>query len=130
MVDLFLIQIYNYIKCKCTRFPWWLNGKESACQCRRHRFDPWSREDPTCCRATKPMYHNYWVCALEVRNLNYWSHVPQTLKPKLLVACALQQEKPLQWETPTLQLEINPRLHQLQKSPCSNEDLAQPKIHK
>ena len=23
-------------------FPRWLNGKESACQCRRHRLDPWS----------------------------------------------------------------------------------------
>jgi len=22
-------------------FPWWLSAKESACQCRRHRFDPW-----------------------------------------------------------------------------------------
>jgi len=21
-------------------FPWWLSGKESACQCRRHGFDP------------------------------------------------------------------------------------------
>ena len=21
--------------------PWWLSGKESACQCRRHRLDPW-----------------------------------------------------------------------------------------
>ena len=21
--------------------PWWINGKESACQCRRHGFDPW-----------------------------------------------------------------------------------------
>ena len=20
--------------------PWWLSGKESACQCRRHMFDP------------------------------------------------------------------------------------------
>ena len=20
--------------------PWWLSGKESACKCRRHRFDP------------------------------------------------------------------------------------------
>ena len=20
--------------------PWWLSGKESTCQCRRHRFDP------------------------------------------------------------------------------------------
>ena len=27
-------------------FPWWLNGKQSACQCRRHRFDPWVEEIP------------------------------------------------------------------------------------
>ena len=26
--------------------PWWLSGKESACQCRKHRFDPWSRKIP------------------------------------------------------------------------------------
>ena len=24
----------------------WLSGKESACQCRRYRFDPWSRKIP------------------------------------------------------------------------------------
>ena len=26
--------------------PWWLSGKESACQCRRHGFDPWVRKIP------------------------------------------------------------------------------------
>ena len=29
--------------------PWWLSGKESACQCRRcrrHKFDPWIQESP------------------------------------------------------------------------------------
>jgi len=26
--------------------PWWFSGKESACQCRRHRFNPWSRNIP------------------------------------------------------------------------------------
>ena len=26
--------------------PWWLSDKESACQCRRHRFDPWVRKIP------------------------------------------------------------------------------------
>ena len=26
--------------------PWWLTGKESTCQCRRHGFHPWSRKDP------------------------------------------------------------------------------------
>ena len=24
--------------------PWWLSGKESTCQCRRCRFDPWVRK--------------------------------------------------------------------------------------
>ena len=23
------------------RASWWLSGKEPACQCRRHRFNPW-----------------------------------------------------------------------------------------
>ena len=38
--------------------PWWLSGKESVCQCRRHGFNPW--QDPTCHRAAKPVY-NYWA---------------------------------------------------------------------
>ena len=29
-----------------TEIPWWLSGKESACQCRRHRFDPWVGKIP------------------------------------------------------------------------------------
>ena len=31
------------------------------------------REDPTCCKADKPMSHSYWTCALEAGSLNYWS---------------------------------------------------------
>ena len=38
-------------------------------------------EDPTCCRATKPVHHNYWACALEPASYNYWACVPQLLKP-------------------------------------------------
>ena len=26
--------------------PWWLSGKESTCQCRRLRFNPWDRKIP------------------------------------------------------------------------------------
>ena len=26
--------------------PWWLSGKESDCQCRRHELDPWLRKIP------------------------------------------------------------------------------------
>ena len=42
------------------------------------------REDPTCRRATKTVHHNYWACALEPASHNYWTHVPQLLKPVLL----------------------------------------------
>ena len=34
------------IKNKCRAFPGWLSGKESTCQCRRHRFDTWSGKIP------------------------------------------------------------------------------------
>ena len=26
--------------------PWWLSGKESACPCKRHGFDPWVGKIP------------------------------------------------------------------------------------
>ena len=29
------------------------------------------QEDPTCCGATKPVHHNYRVCALEPASHNY-----------------------------------------------------------
>ena len=29
-----------------TGLPWWLSGEDSAGQCRRHGFDPWSRKIP------------------------------------------------------------------------------------
>ena len=39
------------------------------------------QEDPTCCRATKPIRHNYWFCALEPMSHNYWALMPQLMKP-------------------------------------------------
>ena len=48
----------------------------------------WARalvqEDLTCRRATKPVRHNYWACALEPTSHNYWARVPQPLKPARL----------------------------------------------
>ena len=71
--------------------PCWLSGKEYACQCRRHRFNPWARKIPTCHRAIQPMLHNYWrLCSIALEL--------QLLKPTCPSACAPQQEKPLQWE--------------------------------
>ena len=85
-------------------------------------------EDLTCCEATKLVNHNYWACALEPGNRNYWVYVTQLLKPKHPRAHTPQQEKPLQ--AYALQPEFSPHLLQLQKSSCSNEDPAQPKKKK
>ena len=65
------------------------------------------REDPTCRRATKPMRHNYWACALEPASHNYWALAPQLLKP-MPRAHAPQQEKPPQWEAHAPQRRVAP----------------------
>ena len=41
------------------------------------------QEDPTCCKATKPIRHSYWACALEPASHNYWALLPRLLKPVL-----------------------------------------------
>ena len=46
LVDIFDTNTFFKIKEEMAGFPWWLSGKESACQCRRHRFDPWSGKIP------------------------------------------------------------------------------------
>ena len=65
------------------------------------------REDPICCGATKIVCHNYWSCALEPGSHNYWAHMPLVLKPMCLRSQD-PQEKPLQWEALTPQLQSSP----------------------
>ena len=55
------------------------------------------QEDTTRLRATKPMSHNHWACAVEPRSHKYRAHVPQLLKPVQLRARAAL-EKPPKWE--------------------------------
>ena len=71
-------------------------------------------EDSTCHRATKPPCCNYWTHALEPMSRNYQAHMP-LLKPAHPRACALQQEKPPQWEACAPKLETSPGLSQLEK---------------
>ena len=86
---------------------WWLSGKESACQCRRPGFSPWSRKIPH--------------AAEQLLSLCSSSQDSQLLKPLHPWALAPQQEKPLEWEA---------HAPQLVKSPPSNKDPMQPKINK
>ena len=58
------------------------------------------REDPICHRATKPVSHNYWACALEPASHNYWARMPQLLKlacpkPVLRNKRSPRNEKPM-----------------------------------
>ena len=101
------------------RLPQWLRGKESACQCRRHGFDPWARKIPHA--KEQQSVHNDWACALKPGSDNYCARMLQLLKPASPKAHALEQEKPPSRETCALRLE---------KSQCSNKDPAQPKINK
>ena len=59
------------------------------------------QEDSTCCGMTKPLHHNYWS--------------------PMLRACA-PQERPLQWEAHTLQLESGP-------TPAPHHPLQLEKVH-
>ena len=88
----------------------WLSGKESTCQYRRHRFDPWSGKIPHA-----------------AGHLSLCTTTTESMHPR---AHALQQEKPPQWEAQALRLESSPHSPQLQKNPGSNKDSAQTKIKK
>ena len=79
-------------------------------------------EDPSCRRAKKCVHHNCWACTLEPGNHNYWAHLSQLPKPAHSRACAPQQEKPLQWEAHTMQLENSSQSPQTEKSLCIDED--------
>ena len=73
-----------------TGLPRWLSGKEIACQSRRHRFDPWSRKIP--CTTTMSL-------CLRAQELQLVS--PRAATTEACAhpgVCALQREKPLQWE--------------------------------
>ena len=47
------------LKINYTGYSWWLSGKESTCQCRRHGFYPWSEKIPHAVEQAKPVCHKY-----------------------------------------------------------------------
>ena len=66
--------------------PSWISGKESAYQCRRHGFDPWSGKIPhvegqvcPCTSTTEPVLWSLGAATTEPRCSR--DHVPQREKP-------------------------------------------------
>ena len=91
---------FTFTKKLTMGLPWWLSGKESICQCRRHGFNPWSRNIL--------LASGQWSLCSRAREL-------QLLKPTCSRVHAPQEEKPLHWEVHPTQLESSPRLPQLEK---------------
>ena len=63
MACLFLHQYYKYIliqKVFCIGFPWWLSGKESAYQCKKHGFDPWASLVAQLVKSPPPMQETWF----------------------------------------------------------------------
>ena len=46
LLEVHLSRDFTFVKTVIQRLPWWLSGKESTCQCRIHRFDPWVMKIP------------------------------------------------------------------------------------
>ena len=67
-------------------------------------------EDPACRGTAGPVSHNYWACASG--------------------ACALQRERPRQWEARAPRWRVAPTCHNWRKPLHRNEDPTQPKINK
>ena len=108
--------------------PWWFRGTESGCQCRRHRFAPWSERTPhPTCRGARRPRHSHWACALKSRNHNSWARVLQLLKPPRPELGSATREAPAvkSWCT---KLGSSPHSPQPEKGPCNSEVPAQPKM--
>ena len=100
-------------------FPGWLRGKESTCQYRRHRFDPWPRKIPQASEqrgpgaaSTEPVLQKPRSRDTERTRFRCWS--PPSAG-----------EKPLRREAGAPQRERGRRSRQLQESSGSNKGPAQ-----
>ena len=112
-------QIKSYLFKRQQELPWWLSGRESRCQCRRHGFDPWSGRIPHAVEHLKSTSHSSWAHSLEPGSRKYWAHVPQLLKAACPRAHAPQEEEPLQWGACIPQLECSPCLPKEQWRPST-----------
>ena len=99
--------------------PWWLSGKESLSQCRRHRFDSWYRKIPHASEQLSPR-------TPQLLRLCSGAREPKHTESTHPGARAPPREE-LGQEGHARYLDSSPCSPQLEKSPCSNQDPAQPK---
>ena len=78
--------------------PWWLSGKESACQCRRRGFNPWSRKLSHASETLSPCATLLSLCprVQEPQPLSLCSGIQelQLLSPHAAKACAPRAHAP------------------------------------
>ena len=96
-------------KLLCIGLHWWFSGRESACQCRAHGFDPWSRKIPRASERLSP-------CVTTTE--------PTPESPRRSA-----HEELLQREACAPKLESSPSPRNYRKPVCSNKDRVQPKIN-
>ena len=53
-LDRMAYDFYKILQNLLRGLPWWLSGKESACECTRHRFDPWPGKIPWAAEQQSP----------------------------------------------------------------------------
>ncbi|KAB0386208.1 hypothetical protein FD755_001164 [Muntiacus reevesi] len=73
------------------RLPWWLSGKESTCQCRRHGFDPSSR------KMTRGGATNCFLMVKHCKNMIY-SLCVEYFYRIYLVKCNKAIEMSMKWQ--------------------------------
>ena len=65
------IWFFDYLCKKCFGLPWWLSGKEFACQCRRRGFDPWVGKIPW----SKKWHPVQYSCPGNPRDSGAWQSI-------------------------------------------------------
>ena len=114
------------MKTTMRELPWWLSGKDSLCQCRRHGFNPWSGRIPhaldqlnLCTTTTEPVLLCLRAATTELMHHNYKS--PRS-------PCSATRE-PTIMRSQCISMKSGHCL-QLEKGPYSNEDPTEWKINK
>ena len=106
----------NYV----SGLPWWLSGKESACQCRRYQFDPWSGKIP---HATKQLSPCTTTTVLQSPGtITTGPTCCSLLKPTCPRTRVLQQGKPPRWPAHTTEsrpIRCNQRKARVQGRPST-----------